>query len=68
MDSYSDLEAEHYAKMKEKQLREQANQTALPDDFETAPNASEDIRALIKTMSIVMAIGAICIGVWAWTG
>ena len=68
MDSYSDLEAEHYAKMKEKQLREQANQTALPDDIETSPNASEDIRALIKTMSIAMAIGAICIGVWAWTG
>ena len=68
MDSYSDLEAEHYAKMKEKQLREQANQTALPDDIATAPNASEDIRALIKTMSIAMAIGAICIGVWAWTG
>lgn len=68
MDSYSDLEAEHYAKMKEKQLREQANQTALPDDTETAPNASEDIRAIIKTMAIVMFIGAICIGVWAWTG
>ena len=68
MDSYSDLEAEHYAKMKEKQLREQANQTALPDDIDTAPNATEDIRALIKTMSIVMFIGAICIGVWAWTG
>ena len=68
MDSYSDLEAEHYAKMKEKQLREQANQTALPDDTDTAPNASEDIRAIIKTMAIVMFIGAICIGVWAWTG
>ena len=68
MDSYSDLEAEHYAKMKEKQLREQANQTALPDDTETVPNASEDIRAIIKTMAIVMFIGAICIGVWAWTG
>ena len=68
MDSYSDLEAEHYAKMKEKQLREQANQTALPDDTDTAPNASEDIRAIIKTMAIVMLIGAICIGVWAWIG
>ena len=68
MDSYSDLEAEHYAKMKEKQLREQANQTALPDDTDTAPNASEDIRAIIKTMAIAMLIGAICIGVWAWIG
>ena len=68
MDSYSDLEAEHYAKIKEKQLREQANQTALPDDTDTVPNASEDIRAIIKTMAIVMLIGAICIGVWAWTG
>ena len=68
MDSYSDLEAEHYAKMKEKQLREQANQTALPDDTDTAPNALEDIRAIIKTMAIVMLIGAICIGAWTWIG
>ena len=69
MASYSDLESEFAMKKKEQKLRKQIDSTALPEDYAgKAPNASEDIRAIIKTMAIAMLIGAICIGAWTWIG
>jgi predicted PurR-regulated permease PerM len=56
-------------KKKEEQLRKQIDSTALPEDYAgKAQNALEDIKAIIKTMAIAMAIGAICIGAWIWIG
>ena len=69
MASYSDLESEFAMKKKEEQLRKQIDATALPEDYAgKAQNALEDIKAIIKTMAIATAIGAICIGVWIWIG
>tara|TARA_Y100000356_G_C11090416_1_gene198894 strand:+ start:164 stop:373 length:210 start_codon:yes stop_codon:yes gene_type:complete len=69
MVSYSDLESEFAMKKKEEQLRKQIDSTALPEDYAgKAQNALEDIKAILKTMAIAMAIGAICIGVWIWIG
>ena len=69
MASYSDLESEFAMKKKEEQLRKQIDATALPEDYAgKAQNALEDIKAILKTMAIAMAIGAICIGVWIWIG
>ena len=56
-------------KKKEEQLRKQIDATAIPEDYAgKAQNALEDIKAILKTMAIAMAIGAICIGVWIWIG
>ena len=77
--SYSDLEAEHYAKMKEKDLREQANKTALPEDIEivnpyheksidTAGDASKEASIIVKTIAITMLVFGIFIGAFTWLG